>query len=395
VRSLVETALRQVGERTSIPFAVRFAGGGEHLLRAAAGVLRRCSATRARTGASPRSGNIGLLESYFDGDLDIEGDLARPWRRGWKAAWTAPSRWCAFATGGTSCALQRLVAPGTDQRRFPYALGPSSTACGSMTADDVPCAYWKEGTRTLEEAQRNKIDHVSAQAAARAGRKRWSTSAPASAASWFHAHDASGCASPASYHRLAGRHGARRDRAARLGGTLQVLSDFRDARREYDKVVSIGTLEHAGRDQLAEVVRAHPGFLSPAVSHAAFHRPTSGVSRPSFSSASTSSGRLDPSLADSIVEMERAGLEVLDIENLPPPLPLTLTRGASASTATGSAFASSIRSASMSASPRVARLPVRLRGMFRSPKGRTHLFQVVFSEGQTSAASYPMSRGFL
>ena len=22
------------------------------------------------------------------------------------------------------------------------------------------CAYWKEGTRTLEEAQRNKMDHV-------------------------------------------------------------------------------------------------------------------------------------------------------------------------------------------------------------------------------------------
>src|SRR5438034_6544602 len=29
VRSLIETALRQVGERTSIPFAVRFAEGGE------------------------------------------------------------------------------------------------------------------------------------------------------------------------------------------------------------------------------------------------------------------------------------------------------------------------------------------------------------------------------
>ena len=33
--------------------------------------------------------------------------------------------------------------------------------------------------------------------------------------------------------------------------------------REYDKVVSIGTLEHAGRDQLAEVVRAHAAFLKP------------------------------------------------------------------------------------------------------------------------------------
>src|SRR5256885_4329632 len=37
----------------------------------------------------------------------------------------------------------------------------------------------------------------------------------------------------------------------------------RDARREYDKVVSIGTLEHAGRDQLAQVVQAHARFLKP------------------------------------------------------------------------------------------------------------------------------------
>jgi len=43
-----------------------------------------------------------------------------------------------------------------------------------------------------------------------------------------------------------------------LGDRLAVREgDFRDGGGPYDKLVSIGVLEHAGRDQLAEVVRAH------------------------------------------------------------------------------------------------------------------------------------------
>ena len=33
--------------------------------------------------------------------------------------------------------------------------------------------------------------------------------------------------------------------------------------------------------------------------------------------------------------------------------------------------------------------------MFRSPAGYTHLFQIVFSKGNVTRDSYPMSRGHL
>jgi cyclopropane-fatty-acyl-phospholipid synthase len=33
--------------------------------------------------------------------------------------------------------------------------------------------------------------------------------------------------------------------------------------------------------------------------------------------------------------------------------------------------------------------------MFRSPAGRTHLFQIVFSKGNVAKHTYPMSRSFL
>jgi cyclopropane-fatty-acyl-phospholipid synthase len=33
--------------------------------------------------------------------------------------------------------------------------------------------------------------------------------------------------------------------------------------------------------------------------------------------------------------------------------------------------------------------------MFRSPRGQTHLFQIVFSKGNITQRNYPMSRAFL
>src|SRR3989442_9148644 len=76
VRSLIETALRQVGERTSIPFAVRFAEGGEHRTSdqpPAFTLVFRDARAYWRIAAF---GHIGLLEAYFDCALDIEGNLA-------------------------------------------------------------------------------------------------------------------------------------------------------------------------------------------------------------------------------------------------------------------------------------------------------------------------------
>ena len=49
-----------------------------------------------------------------------------------------------------------------------------------------------------------------------------------------------------------------------LEGKVEVLErDFREVPRQFDKLLSIGTLEHAGRDQLPEVIRAHSNYLKP------------------------------------------------------------------------------------------------------------------------------------
>jgi cyclopropane-fatty-acyl-phospholipid synthase len=183
-----------------------------------------------------------------------------------------------------------------------------------------------------------------------------------------------------------------------LGHALQVLdTDFRDARREYDKVASIGTLEHAGRDELEEVVRAHARFLKPGglgmlhfIGHVGRYQTEFFIRRHVFP------GGWIPSLADTIAAMERAGLEVLDIENLRRHYALTLD-------AWGERFDRNwdgIHALDPKKFDERFRRIWRayLYGcaeMFRSTKGYTHLFQIVFSKGNATSRSYPMSREFL
>jgi cyclopropane-fatty-acyl-phospholipid synthase len=171
--------------------------------------------------------------------------------------------------------------------------------------------------------------------------------------------------------------------------------DFRDAGREFDKVASIGCLEHAGRDQLAELIHAHARYLKKGgvgllhfIGHVGRYDTDFFIRRYVFP------GGWIPSLADVIVEMEKAGLEVLDIENLRRHYALTLDVWAERFDRNWDKIRALDPQRFDERFRRIWR--VYLYGcaeMFRAPAGRTHLFQIVFSKGNTT--SYPMTRDFL
>ena len=103
-----------------------------------------------------------------------------------------------------------------------------------------------------------------------------------------------------------------------------------------------------------------------------------------------------PSLADTIVAMEEAGLEVVDIENLRRHYALTLDEWAERFNRNWEKI--------HALDPK--KFDARFRRiwnayligcaeMFRSPAGRTHLFQIVFAKPNISRETYPMSRAFL
>ena len=188
------------------------------------------------------------------------------------------------------------------------------------------CGYWPEGTASLEAAQVNKIEHVCRKLRLKEGESVIDI----------------GCGFGGFMFHVAPRYGVNitgtnttteqvdsvRTNIGRLGLAAQlrvIEADFREMQGPFDKVVSIGVLEHAGRDQLDEVVRAHADCLRDGglgmlhfIGHVGRRETEFFIRQHVFP------GGWIPSLADVIVAMEANGLEVVDIENLRRHYALTL-----------------------------------------------------------------------
>ena len=183
----------------------------------------------------------------------------------------------------------------------------------------------------------------------------------------------------------------------RLRNTVALEADFRSMDRQYDKVVSIGCLEHAGRDGLVDLIRAHARALKPGglglihfIGHVGRFETDYFIRKYIFP------GGWIPSLADVIVELENAGLEVLDIENLRRHYALTLDVWAERFDRNWEKIHALDPRRFDERFRRIWR--VYLYGcaeMFRSRAGHTHLFQIVFSKGNVSMATHPMTREHL
>jgi cyclopropane-fatty-acyl-phospholipid synthase len=260
------------------------------------------------------------------------------------------------------------------------------------------CAYWKEGTRTLEEAQRNKVEHVCKKIRLRPGESVVDIGC-GFGGFMFHAaerHAARVCGVNTTTEQVEWLHKeiGRRQLTAQLQARE---ADFREVHAQFDKVVSIGVLEHAGRDQLGEVVRAHADFLRPGglgllhfIGHVGVRNTEFYIRKHVFP------GGWIPSLAETIQAMEACGLEILDVENLRRHYALTLDAWAERFESNWPRIHALDPSKFDQRFYRVWRTYLcSCAEMFRSPRSRTHLFQILFSKGNVTADRYPMSRAFL
>jgi cyclopropane-fatty-acyl-phospholipid synthase len=398
MKAYVETTLREVEQRSGIPFAVRFAGGGA--------IAARGEPEFTVVFRNPRAywrmalfGHVGLLESNFDGDIDIEGNLAKAMAAGMAGGFDRPNkllqllnRWHEFLYNNASWGRARHNA------EFHYSLTPEFY---KLWLDDplmfYTCAYWTDQTRTLEEAQRAKADHVARKVLLQPGDDVVDVG---SGFGGFLMHAAQHYGVRITSINTTGSQADHaRKQIARLGLTnaVQTHTDFRTSQREFDKVVSIGCLEHAGRDGLREVIRSHAKLLKTGglglihfIGHVGRHETDFFIRKYVFP------GGWIPSLADVIVEMEDAGLEVVDVENLRRHYAITLDHWAERFDRNWERIRALDPKRFDERFRRIWR--VYLYGcaeMFRSPAMQTHLFQIVFSKGNVTRTSYPMTRDFL
>jgi cyclopropane-fatty-acyl-phospholipid synthase len=402
MRSLIESRLRRVGERTVVPFAVRFVDGSGFRTRDAAPAFTLVFRQPRAYWRALAFGHVGLLEAYFEGDLDVEGSLAAALAAGMEGELETDSkplnwlrnRWHELNHANASRSQAKLNA------EFHYALGPEFY---KLWLDDpymfYTCAYWTEETRTLEEAQRSKADHVARKLLLKPGEEVVDVG---SGFGGFLMHAAMHYGVRITSINTTGsqaEHARRQIEKFGIKNAVQMHEDFRargdEGAKVFDKVASIGCLEHAGRDQLAEVIRSHAALLKKGgIGLIHFIGHVGRFETDLFIRKYVFPGGWIPSLADAIVEMENAGLEILDVENLRRHYALTLDVWAERFDTNWERIRALDPKRFDERFRRIWRCYLYgCAEMFRAPNGRTHLFQIVFSKGITT--SYPMTRDFL
>ncbi|MGE5738640.1 MAG: class I SAM-dependent methyltransferase [Betaproteobacteria bacterium] len=395
----LQRLLAALARGTSIPCRIVFPGGTE--FRNSDAPPRFTIRFRNRRGQRRlmRYGHVGLLEAYFDGDVDAEGDFALAFRAALEIGFNRSgnplvrlrNRWHEFRFSNRSPAQAKANA------RAHYGLGKAFYApwldrIGMM----YTCAYWKEGTRTLEEAQRNKMDHVCRKVQLRPGDTFVDVGCGWGGLlrhAWHH-YGAIGTGINATTEQVVE---LRADLAREgLADKLRVIEcDFREMPGQYDRLLSIGTLEHAGRDQLVDVVRAHARAMKPGglgvihfIGHVGSFDTEFWIRKYIFP------GGWIPSLHEAIDAMDACGLEVVDVENLRRHYALTLDAWAERFDANWDAIHALDPVRFNERHRRIWRTYLwSCAEMFRSRTSRTHLFQVTVCKGNVT--DYPMSRSFL
>jgi len=400
MRSIVAQQIGRMGASAPFAFEVTFADGTTYRNRDEPLRFSLRFRTRAAEWAIAAYGHIGLLEGYIDGDIDFEGDLHAAFQAGLNGGVAKQSavvqqrnRWHEFRRSNATREQAK------ENARAHYGLGAEFYRCW---LDDpymmYTCAYWKEGTTTLEQAQQNKMEHVCRKIRLAPGESVVDIGCGFGGFMFYgaerHGLSITGVNTTPEQVQFVDEEIRRRG----MSGKLAVVeADFRDVSGPYDKVVSIGVLEHAGRDQLEEVVKAHAGFLKPGglgMLHFIGH-----VGRRDtefFIREHVFPGGWIPSLADVIVAMEDHGLEVVDIENLRRHYALTLDEWASRFDRNWQRIHAIDPRKFDERFRRIWRAYlIGCAEMFRSQVERTHLFQIVFSKGNVTSENYPMSRAFL
>jgi cyclopropane-fatty-acyl-phospholipid synthase len=181
------------------------------------------------------------------------------------------------------------------------------------------CAYWKEDTKTLEEAQKNKIEHIIKKLDLKSGQKildvgcGWGGLA-------FEIAKKCGCevlGISLSSNQI--KYAQKKSKELNLSNQVKFeIMDYRDVKGEFDRIVSCGSFEHFGRkfykvffNKMNQIMKDDGKFLLHTIGVIDKPAPPN-----KFINKYIFPGGFCPSLSQIIVPLEKTGLIVSDTETL-------------------------------------------------------------------------------
>ncbi|HEV2473263.1 MAG TPA: class I SAM-dependent methyltransferase [Chthonomonadales bacterium] len=279
---------------------------------------------------------MGFGEGYLNGSIDVDGDLADLAAIAHRNIRLAPSK----SRSGAAGTLVRLLNGGHRSLRrqeadvvHHYDLGDDFFKLWLDESMTYSCAYYRSVSDSLEQAQQQKIDHSLRKLRLAEGERLLDI----------------GCGWGSVVVRAAERFGARavgitlseNQYAAACHRIRQRGLDNADVLRchyqepmlrekPFDKVVSIGMIEHVGKAHLSEFVDAVKETLRPGglallhhITCAATTDPVASTT-PSWGEKYIFPGSYIPSLPEMIDHITAKGFRILDVENLRAHYQLTL-----------------------------------------------------------------------
>jgi len=265
-------------------------------------------------------GFLGFGEAYMSGDLEVEGDLQELLRLGLivqfdENAFTLKEKMRLLPfhlkTMATEARSRKNIAHHYDLTPQFYSLFLDETLTYS-------CGYFANENDSLEQAQRRKYDHIARKLLLAPGDTLvdigcgWGGMLEHAALEY----GVSGVGVTLSSNQY--QYGCRRIEELGLDGRIDVkLQDYRQLAGKFDKFVSIGMFEHVGKRFIPVFMRRVAGLLKKGgtgLLHTISKEVESATD--AWTRRYIFPGGYIPSLPETIREMGRAGLCVLDIEGL-------------------------------------------------------------------------------
>jgi cyclopropane-fatty-acyl-phospholipid synthase len=190
------------------------------------------------------------------------------------------------------------------------------------------CAYFKAPGMSLDQAQLEKLDLVCRKLDLQSGETFLDVGCGWGALVRHAAEKYGATATGCTLSHQQFEYASRRREVPGRGGSLDILlRDYRDLEGPYDKIASVGMFEHVGRKRLAVYFEKLFGLVSSGgrvLNHGiirpeSFHDDAETV----FLRRKVFPGADVPYLREVIQAAERAGFELLDVENLRPHYALT------------------------------------------------------------------------